>query len=252
VTVAANRGPGLVVELAGLPGSGKSRRTRRLAEVLAERGVPVRDPREGLTESVPTGPRLARKAVRACAAALASPLSTARFARGLLRSGQPAGAELTGRLVQWLVTQDVLARGHRAPGVSIVDEGQVQALWSIGLRGDVDPVLEALAAAPPPSAADLLVVVRVPPDVALARLARRRSRHSRTQLLTEDARRAEIERGNRLLDHLVRWWTTERDTAGQVVTLDGTSDDPAELLELVELIRSSDVRGQGPLDLATR
>jgi thymidylate kinase len=224
------------VELAGLPGSGKTRRARRLAEALADRGVVVRDPRAGLTESAATGPRLTRKAVRVGAAALAAPLSTARFARGLVRSGQPAGPELAARLVQWLVTQDVLARGHRTPGVSIVDEGQLQALWSIGLRGELDPVLEALAAAPDRQAPDLLVVVRVPPEVALARLAHRRSRHSRTQLLAEGDRPAELERGSRLLDRLVGWWEMRGDAANAVVGLDGTTDDPAQLRGLVDMI----------------
>jgi thymidylate kinase len=238
VNLRAGGAPGLVVELAGLPGSGKSRRARRLAAALADRGVAVHDPRAGLTESVPAGPRLTRKSVRAGAAALAAPGATARFAGGLLRTGQPT-AELAGRLVQWLVTDEVLARGRRTPAVSIVDEGQVQALWSIGLRGDVAPVLEALAAAPPRAGADLLVVVRVPPEVALARLARRRSRHSRTQRLAAAGRLPELERGGRLLDRLVDWWAAQPNAVDAVVVLDGTSDEPAGFEEAVDRISAN-------------
>ena len=224
------------VELVGLPGSGKSRRARTLAGRLAERGVVVHQPQARLGPAVPTGRRLARKAVACGAAAVTAPVRTVQTVRGVVRSHQPGPADLAARVVQLLVAQDVAARAARRAGVSIVDEGQVQALWSIGLRGDVGPVLAALDAGSRRRPADLLVVVRVPPEVALTRLARRASRHSRTQGLDEHAGLAELRRGAALLDRLVDWWSAAAPGAGATVTLDGTADDAADLDQLLDRI----------------
>ncbi len=219
------RGP--CVELTGIPGSGKSRRTGLLAARLAERGVAVTQPQARQAPSVPTARRLARKSLAVTSAAVRAPTTTARLVSGVLHSSQPGPADVAGRLVQVLVAHDVTARAAGPGEVALVDEGVVQALWSIGLRGDVVPVLAALDAAPRRVAADLLVVVRVPPEVALDRLARRSSRHSRVQRLDERERLAELARGARLLDRLVDWWAERAPGGGEVVTVDGTSDDGA-------------------------
>ena len=221
--MSAGVAPSFSVELAGIPGSGKSRRARKLVELLADRGVAVGQPQAPLAPTVPTGRRLARKA-RACGATLVTaPGTAARVVLGILRSGQPGAGQALGRIVQWLVTEDVGARAARRPGVSIVDEGLVQALWSIGLRGDVRPVLTALDAAPRRTPADLLVVVRLPPEVALARLAVRASRHSRTQgCSTRPNASPNWSGGPHLLDELVVWWSG-RWPDRSVTTLDGAA-----------------------------
>ncbi|SFL25775.1 AAA family ATPase [Geodermatophilus ruber] len=224
--------PGRCLELAGIPGSGKSRRVGTLAARLTHLGVAVTQPQARFAPSVPTARRLARKA-RACgAAAVAAPGTTARVLRALAGSHQPGPGDLAGRVVQWLVAQEAAARAARFDGVSILDEGPVQALWSIGIRGDVDPVL---AAVPHRHPADLLVVVRVPPELALERLTRRVSRHSRTQLLDRPAQLAELHRGARLLDRLAEWWAR----SGEVHLLDGAADDGADLELLVARVCAS-------------
>jgi hypothetical protein len=227
------------VELAGIPGSGKSRRARKLAERLAERGVTVVQPQARVAPSVPTGRRLARKALACAVAGATAPGTTLRVVRGVVRSRQPGPADVASRVVQWLVAEDVTARAARHAAVSIVDEGPVQALWSIGLRGDVTPVLAALGASPRPRSADLLVVVRVPPELALARLTARRSRHSRTQLLDEPERLGELERGARLLDRLVDWWSDEWGPRRAALALDGAADDGADHEQLLDRICAS-------------
>jgi hypothetical protein len=215
-------GPRLVVELAGIPGSGKSRRVRTLADRLSERGIAVHLPQAALAPSVPTALRLARKGLACATTTVAAPGTTARVVRGVVASRQPGPGDVAGRTVQWLVAESVARRAARG-GVALVDEGLVQALWSIGLRGDVRPVLAALGGSRPTNRADLLVVVRVEPDLALGRLAARPSRHSRTQLLDEPDRLAELRRGAELLDELVTWWAGRG--TGAVLALDGASDD---------------------------
>ena len=228
----------MTVELTGIPGSGKSHLARTLVGRLAARGVPVVLPQAGMGPKVPTGRRLARKAVAVAGATVTGPVQTMALSRGLLRSGQPGRADIAGRLVQALIAQDAAARAVRREGVSILDEGLVQALWSIGLRGDVHPVLAlwgAVAERPP---SQLLVVLETSPDVALARLAARPSQHSRTQLLIERERLAELKRGVTLLDELVHWWSAWAGDSGQVVVV-GSEESGAEREQLIDQICAS-------------
>jgi hypothetical protein len=142
------------------------------------------------------------------------------------------------RVVQVLVAQQVAALAADIAGVSLVDEGLVQALWSIGLRGDVGRVLATLESWPRRRTADVLVVLRVPPEVALGRLTVRTSRHSRTQLLPEPARLAELERGDRLLGDLVTWWSAQPPTGRQVCVVTQPEEDGDERALLVDRLET--------------
>jgi hypothetical protein len=238
---------GVTVELAGIPGAGKSRLARTLATELAAAGIGVTQPQQRLGPSVPTARRLSRK-LRACAAAAAAdPGTTTRIVRAVLDSGQPGPRDVAGRVVQWLVAQHVTARARPRDGVSIVDEGLLQCLWSIGLRGDVEPVLAAVAASRPSGAPDLVVVVRVPPEVALERLTVRASRHSRTQLLPERERLAELRRGDQLLGRLADWWAGEAALTAPVLTVVGTDAGADDRARVLEQVRASLEGNTGPL-----
>jgi AAA domain len=225
----------LTVELAGLPGSGKSRLARMLVRGLGERGIPVSQPQAPMGVSVPTARRLARKAAACATTAVSAPRHTTRLAQGVLASGQPSRPDAAARLVQLLVALNVAALPGGTPGVSIVDEGLVQALWSIGLRGDVSGVLGAFDFWQR-ELADVLVVLRVPLDVAQARLNARTSQHSRTQLLPESARLAELERGAVLLDELVEWWAGRPPAGRQVCVLSRSEEESDERAQLLDRI----------------
>lgn len=236
---------GLVVELVGIPGAGKSRLARTLVAELADRGVDVATPQEPMGPGVPRVRRLARKAAAGGVEAVRHPGSTARLTRSLVRSAQPGAGDVAGRLVQWLVAAAVTSASARGSGVSLLDEGPVQALWSIGLRGDVPPVLAALDEAGQPPLADVLVVVRVPPDVALARLAQRPSQHSRTQLLSEADQMQELERGTILLDRLIAWQTrSAADRPRTVFTVRGSDSGAPDRAALVEHLSTRGAAGR--------
>ena len=237
---------GVSVELAGIPGSGKSRRARALAAGLAARGVLVHQPQALVAPSTPTGVRLSRKAVACCATALRDPALTARIVSAVVHSGQPGPADVAGRTVQWLVAQQIVASARRREGVTVMDEGLLQALWSIGIRGDAEPVLRALPLRHRVPTPDLVVVVRVPPELALTRLTARTSRHSRTQQLAEGERLAELERGARLLEHLVEWWSRKAPTPPRLLSVSGADDRAADRAFLVDQICEL-LERQGPL-----
>jgi hypothetical protein len=220
----------------GIPGSGKSRLARTLAASLAERQISVAEPRAPFASSVPTGRRVLGKLGACASGAVRSPVRTTRLTAGLLHSHQPGAADVAGRWVQLVLSSTVDRNATRLPGVSIVDEGLVQSLWSVGLRGDVQPVLAALEGDREQRAADLLVVVSVPPELARSRLVARASQHSRTQLLAEHAQLEELERGARLLDELVEWWGTWSGARGDVHVVSGPEehgDDRERLLERI-------------------
>lgn len=231
-------GRSLTVELAGIPGSGKSRLARGLVHGLGERGIRVAQLQVPMDPSVPAVRRLVRKAAACAGTTAATPGHTARLVRAVLASGQPSRGEAVARVVQVLVAQQVAALAARTAGVSLVDEGLVQALWSIGLRGDVGPVLAALHSWPRGRPADVLVVLRVPLEVALARLTARTSRHSRTQLLPEAARLAELERGDRLLGELVTWWSARPPAGRQVCVVRQPEEDGDERALLVDRLET--------------
>jgi hypothetical protein len=242
VRPAPSPGPGpataqrLSIELVGIPGAGKSRLARTLSAGLIDRGIAVSEPRAPFAAKVPTPLRLRRKAVATGAAALTSPVQATRLVRGLLRSRQPGAADVAGRFVQLLLAQDTAARAIQQGGVSIVSEGIVQALWSIGIRGDVRPVLEALDGARRRPSADLLVVLEVAPELALARLTARTSQHSRTQLLDHEARLPELERGTTLLRQLVDWWSSPPWGRGEVYVVRGAEEDGDDRARLLDHI----------------
>jgi hypothetical protein len=195
---------------------------RSLAAGIAAQGLTVSGPDLSMAPSADTTRRLARKAVAAVSVAASRPVLTTRMAHAALRSGQPGLADVAGRFVQWQVAQSLLGGRPDDADVRIVDEGPVQCLWSLGLRGDVRPALDVLEGSGRWRSADLLVVVRVDPAVAAARLASRRSQHSRIQQLPAQQRMAELLRGEELLDRLVRWWVRATGRPDRVVAADGT------------------------------
>lgn len=212
-----------VVELLGLPGAGKS----TLGEAMAAALPGLRRADGATAPGVPAPVRLARKGSATAATLARRPALSAGLLADLARS-QGAGAAV-GRWVHWQQTQALLRRAARPgrggdaenAGVRLLDEGALQCLWSAGLRGDVAPLLSRLDAAPGAWArGDVVVVLDVPVPVVAERLAGRASQHSRTQLLAPQARQAELERGQALLETLVAWCTG----AGHahVVRVDGT------------------------------
>jgi hypothetical protein len=125
----------------------------------------------------------------------------------LVASGQRRPIDGFARWLSWSTTQQLIRESRGVRGVHVLDEGVLQALWSIGLRADVEPVLQMLTGKPRSwQLPDLVIVIDAPVPLVDGRLSSRSSEHSRTQALDPVQRVRELERGKAVLDHLLSWW----------------------------------------------
>jgi hypothetical protein len=226
---AADGGPrvALLIEFCGLPGAGKSHLAGALLAGLRREGIAASDGVASIAPSVAPARRIPRKLLAAGSEVLSDPVGAARVGLAIGRAERNA-VDVVSRSLQWFVTQRVLDRAAGRAGVHVFGEGVLQALWSIGLRGDPDALLELLdAGAAPWIRPRVLVVVNAPTDVADARLGARRSSHSRTQALGAAARTAELRRGRELLECLVEWWRASS-REGEIVEVDNGDDEPRD------------------------
>ena len=233
--------PGFVVELFGLPGSGKSYLAEELLRISADIGLLVNLPAACVGPAVPSLPRRARKLGLAAGQMLQRPVPSFTTMRSIVMFQRPR-TEGLGRCVQWAITQRLLTSAGRSPGVHLFDEGLLQALWSVGLRGDVTPTLRSLEQLSGRYAMpDLVVTVHVSIDEIEDRLAARLSRHSRLQeRLDPIARRRELARGAELVGSLVAWWAHVAPGPGRLIEIrnDPGRDLHAEAVALLDMIAS--------------
>jgi len=193
----------LAVELCGLPGAGKTTVARGANDRLGAAKVSCEIADRDISAAATSRQRVRRRAASALRESVRHPGHTAAAVNAVLASGQSRPRDAVAIVAQWLTVRDLVAASHRAPGVHLFEEGVLQRLWTLGLRGDHDVSQRLWHSLEPARRTDLVVVLDLPPTEAVARLRSRRSRHSRVQQLAPEAMLEELERGRRLLDHLV-------------------------------------------------
>lgn len=211
----------LLVEMLGLPGAGKSALSREVCLVLRERGVPAGIADARVSAAVPRARRVRRRTAAAARSAVRRPGWTLSSAASIASMRQPAGRDTASVLAQWLAVCDLAARARARPGVHLLEEGPLQTLWTLGLRSPDALPHRLLEAWPRAAAPDVVVLLDVPLAVVEERLMRRSSKHSRSQQLPPDLLRAELHRGQKLLEVLAA------PTATPVVRLSGDDETTA-------------------------
>jgi hypothetical protein len=130
----------LLIEFCGLPGAGKSHLAGALLAGLRREGIPARAGDASIAPNIAPVRRFPRKLLAAGRDVLSDPAWAARVGLAIARAERDA-VDVVSRSLQWFVTQWVLDRAAGRPGVHVFEEGVLQALWSIGLRGDPDGLL---------------------------------------------------------------------------------------------------------------
>jgi hypothetical protein len=192
-----------VVELAGLPGSGKTTLAAYTHAALVARGMPCSIADTGISAAAAPPARAARRAAWAALEVAHHPRRGVAAVRGVRATGPASVRDGVAGTVQWLAVQRLVARSRRGSGVQLMEEGPLQTLWTLGLRSREDVLSGPLPDVADGAGTDLVVVIDVPVELSAARLGSRRSAHSRTQRLPERERRAELLRGRELLFELV-------------------------------------------------
>ena len=164
----------LIVEFVGLPGVGKSTLSRRIAVELTSNHSRVTEPirridnRSGLYRVLSKGRFAAEHAIR-------SPRSAIEATRTIRATEQPTTADHVRVSFNFQYVAGVVTRARLALGVTLLDQGPYQALWSIGLRspagwGDLLDRFEGLL---PRIAPDLVVLVEADVETIEDRLRSR-------------------------------------------------------------------------------
>lgn len=234
-----------MIEFVGLPGSGKSVLCASLADGLGVGGSWARRtsdlPSPSRVPLAPVGPsRLivvagldersrwsvqVRKLIDAARFVATEPRLTGRLLSIIARSGQRRPTEGLTKTINLLAE---LGRA-RAGAPRLVEQGVLQAVWSVGLRSSVETTPELMSLVDPWLPA---VVIRVlaDHDETAARLAGRSTGRSRLDRLDHGRPgRADLEqelvRGESLLDAiLTRWQQTT--SGGLLVTVDNDGEIP--------------------------
>lgn len=192
-----------VVELVGLPGSGKTTLATALRHRLMDAGVACMVADAGISAKAPKRARMARRTVYALRELAHAPGPTRRVTQVLVASGQERPRDTAAVLAQWLAIEHLAGRGSGRPGVRLLEEGVVQTTWTAILRAQHVRAEDLWACLSPGVRSDLALVLDVHPELAADRLAERRSRHSRTQRLELAARIDELRRGQAILDEIL-------------------------------------------------
>lgn len=224
----------VIVELCGLPGAGKTSLASALGHV--QDGASFLRPTLGIAPDVSAERRLARKLGLVAVETIRRPVLEAKIASRIGRSGQPGTVEAVSRWVQWASTQSLMGRARGTPQVHLFDEGVVQALWSLALRGDPAATLGTLSGSVGRwSFPDVVIVLDPPVELLVRRLRDRRSAHSRLQRLSDDAElHAELVRGRALLDRLITWWRSAAPAEASVIRIGGAYHDPGVVMHAID------------------
>jgi hypothetical protein len=171
----------MIIEFFGLPGAGKSVLAGELVEALRAGGDPAYMASSVTGPDARTGLRYLRKGVEILGVLFRRPRASLALLYSLNRSGQGSAVQTLKRWADFMVAQGLMS-ASRSPGSVILDQGILQAIWSIGLQGDLTGPLESLVANRRSwRLPDVVVVVQAPVDEIIARLVSRPSRHSRLQ-----------------------------------------------------------------------
>jgi predicted kinase len=192
----------MLVEMLGLPGSGKTAVAGAACDDLRGRGVAADVVDRPISAAVPRVRRIARRTSASARALAEDPRWALRSATRIASLQQPSRRDTASALAQWLAVRNLSGRARARAGVHLLEEGPRQTLWTLLLRSPDRFPPELLERLLREARCDVVVVLDVPVEVVQSRLTRRASKHSRSQQLPPALLRAELLRGRDLIELL--------------------------------------------------
>ena len=126
-----------LVEFVGLPGVGKSTLSHRTAATIASDHPRVTEPISRIENR--SGPfRILSKGRYAAEHALRRPRTAIDGLRDIRATQQPTTGDFARVAFNFQYVAGVVTRARSIAGVTLLDQGPYQALWSIGLRSPAD------------------------------------------------------------------------------------------------------------------
>jgi thymidylate kinase len=168
-----------MVELFGLPGSGKTSVGAVTAQLLRARGLRVAEAVAAINQRG-KAQRAAIKLQHAAFAALASPAAAARLVSTIWASRQQSSSAAARNLVNLLLQRSLAAGPKTNADVVLCDQGVLQALWSLNLEAENPrPLRSFYELVASPAAERLVVYLDVDAESVVKRLLTRADRGGR-------------------------------------------------------------------------
>jgi thymidylate kinase len=199
-----NAAGGVVIELCGLPGAGKSLIAHRMVRELRSAGFPASESNLTISPTAAPSARWRRKAVLAAREGVAAHARSTLMTQLSVCAAQRSHRDRIARPLNLLVARQIVRASKAIPGYHVTDQGVVQEWWSAALRADRDAVLDAmsrsLATSPLPTA---LIRLDAPVDVLCERLQTRSLSQSRVERQALEDVRSELREAEHLLDEVL-------------------------------------------------
>lgn len=163
-----------VIEFVGLPGVGKTTVSRKAAEELSAREIPVSEPTQEL--EVRPGPnRVLSKARFVATSFLLNPSIGVAQSRAVLGTDQQSTTDFARVLFNLLYITGVMITHKTDDGACLLDQGLYQGIWSVGFRSSDEwaEILERFSKILQGARPDLVVFVEADEAIISDRLPER-------------------------------------------------------------------------------
>lgn len=233
----------LVVEFIGPPAAGKSYLTALTAAELNAAGVTTSMRTYTATHGRSRASELVLKVATVGRILAAHPGSAWRFWSVVRASRQPSWSACARLWFTWLFTRAI---SSTADAVELLDQGELQNNWSLGLEAVHHDVYRQMQELPQRNRPDLVVRVVAPDEEVLARLKARPGRASRLERVGRPVRSELLARGGLLFEEVISAATDLQIPV--VVVAAGNDDDVAvAVAEIVTAVEQLSPEPAGPI-----
>ena len=217
----------MIIELIGLPGSGKSHISCLLADSLRKAGLPAEEPTRVIGHSSGLK-RIAAKNIYVLLFLLRHPLLTVRTKLAVARTRQTTCRDLFKSLFNMLFLRGLLLSSRNRSRLVLLDQGLIQAVASVHFGAARRLTGSFLSTLPTP---DLVIRVAASPGTLVARLTSR-SAGGGSRVEADPA--AELPRFEAALESLAGQLPL---SGAEIIEITNDGDDEALVRDLYELVR---------------